>query len=58
MNKIKILRIIYWVLFVGTILLFWYSLRYSPEYRWYTTSAALVLWGTAFFLNRHIKKIQ
>ena len=56
MSKIQFLRIIYWVLFASTIILFYYSLRYSPEYRVYTTSGALILWGVAFLINRYIKK--
>jgi hypothetical protein len=58
MKDVKTLRLIYWVLFVGTALMFLYSVRYSPEYRAYTTSAALVLWLSAMFLNRYIKKLK
>lgn len=58
MKNIKILRFTYWTLFVSTLLLFWYSLRYSPEYKVYTTAVALLLWGIAFLINRRIKKLQ
>ncbi|MFQ3213918.1 MAG: hypothetical protein ACJAT1_001778 [Marivirga sp.] len=58
MKDVKMLRLIYWVLFVGTALMFLYSVRYSPEYRWYTTSAALVFWLLTMLLNRYIKKLK
>ena len=58
MKNIKLLKGIYWTLFISTILMLLYSLRYSPEYKWHTTSAALLLWAITFLVNKRIKKLK
>lgn len=58
MKKIKILRKIYWVLFILVFLVFWYSLRYAEEQYVEFTLLALLIWGITFGLNRYIKKLE
>ncbi|WP_456459416.1 hypothetical protein [Reichenbachiella sp.] len=55
MSREKLLKIIYWVLFVGAIVFLYFSLRtqfYQLEY----SLVALAFWGGAFLLNRFVKK--
>ncbi|SMD38816.1 hypothetical protein SAMN04488029_3891 [Reichenbachiella faecimaris] len=55
MSKEKLLKILYWVLFIGAVIFLYFSLRtqyYQLEY----SLVALGLWGGAFLLNRFVKK--
>lgn len=58
MKNIKLLRTIYWVLWVAVVLVFWYSLRYAGDQAMEYTLLALLFWGLAFGLNRYIKKLE
>lgn len=54
-RTLKMLRVIYWILFLSTIAFFIYSLRQPKaeaiRYSLYT----LALWGICFVLNRFIR---
>lgn len=55
MSKEKLLKTLYWILFIGAVVFLYFSLRtqyYQLEY----SLAALAFWGAAFFLNRFVKK--
>lgn len=55
MNRVKALKVLYWTLIIGAILVFWVSLRtqyYAVEYSF----IALGIWAAAFLVNRLLKK--
>ena len=58
MERVKLLRTVYWVFFAATFIILYYSLRYAGDQAMEFTFLALAFWGAAFFLNRYIKKIN
>ena len=54
MKKRKLLLIVFWVFFLGSLLVFGYGLRFE-EVKLEMTIAAMVLWIISFLLNRLIR---
>ncbi|WP_109833317.1 hypothetical protein [Reichenbachiella versicolor] len=55
MQKLKILKIFYWVCFIMALGAFYVGLR-SEAYEVQYTLLALGLWGTSYWMNTMIKK--
>lgn len=55
MTKERILKILYWTLFIGAIIFLYFSLR-TQTYQLEYTLVALASWAGAFFLNRFSRK--
>lgn len=55
MNKMKLLKVLYWVCFALVVAAFYVGLR-TKEYQLEYTLIALVLWGVSYGLNVLIKK--
>lgn len=58
MKKIKLLRTVYWALFIIMFLVFWYALRHAEDKAMEFTLLALFFWLLTFGLNRYIKKLE
>jgi hypothetical protein len=56
-NLILILRILFWILLIGTIVVFYYSLR-QTEAGFTTNLYALILWGMTYLVHLAIKKLK
>lgn len=57
MNKLKVLNIVYWVLFAVAIWAFYVSLRSETQQLEYSL-VALGVWVLAYGLHRYIKRLK